>query len=570
MNRWIKRSRSPKSPKGQRPEPGRFSAGRSQVPASDQFDNNNAIERLGPGEAYANRSKEPVSEQYDNDTAKERHESGRHRDSKGKESEPVDNDDAETDSNWLSKIAEALQPALKTEDFSAQSHGREDRSIPREFAEVRLLVQRYTFLVQKVSSEREQRRELESQNNILHEGLQKARQDTRAAGDTIIQQQADHQHKLDEVLRNHNRILEDEYEKHQEQKTTIENWYAAYQRLENELQRVQQEKEQLDEQYQQGHWKLQEMQDYHEVTIEQINSKHKTELEVRENKRRLENEQMHKDHLLEIERLADANRAKIEFIQDNHDTTIQDLEEEHAAEVEKLQKEQASRTQRLQKDWDEKASRYEADMKQAKKDYEFSEAKKKQMLSEAIAKLEAEKLLLRKDFEEQKSRLDNINRDAMEQFEKDQLEFAEQFKAREVKLIKTHAQEIDRLKRDIQSRNKAFVSRDNFTPVTDGGLKATFFDLVREVDNLSRLKWAFNNSPWTDDFLNQVTDSPKRLQKQILQDTIWELFFENIFCSPFRVFGTEGNILETQWNDEFGKCKSILHGYIANSAKPYI
>lgn len=137
-------------------------------------------------------------------------------------------------------------------------------------------------------------------------------------------------------------------------------------------------------------------------------------------------------------------------------------------------------------------------------------------------------------------------------------ELKEQFEVHESKLKQEHDQQRELLRRSIQSRNRALIARENFSPITDGELKSMFSDLVRKVDALARLKWTLNRSPWTDELQSRMSDTPKRLQKQILQDTIWNVLFQNVFCSPFRVFGEEGRVLESQWNKVFGKGKVVL------------
>jgi hypothetical protein len=137
-------------------------------------------------------------------------------------------------------------------------------------------------------------------------------------------------------------------------------------------------------------------------------------------------------------------------------------------------------------------------------------------------------------------------------------ELKEQFEVHKSKLKQEHNQQQELLQRSIQSRNRALIAREKFSPITDGELKSMFSDLVRKVDALARLKWTLNRSPWTDELQSQMSDTPKRLQKQILQDTIWNALFQTVFCSPFRVFGEEGRVLESQWNKAFGKVKVAL------------
>lgn len=110
----------------------------------------------------------------------------------------------------------------------------------------------------------------------------------------------------------------------------------------------------------------------------------------------------------------------------------------------------------------------------------------------------------------------------------------------------------DSLKKDIHSRNKALVSRETFAGVTDTDLKNMFTELAYQIDALARMRWSFNRSAWTDELQSHMSDAPKRLRKLILRDTIWNLLFENLFYSPFRMLGDEGERLETQWAKDFG------------------
>jgi hypothetical protein len=110
-----------------------------------------------------------------------------------------------------------------------------------------------------------------------------------------------------------------------------------------------------------------------------------------------------------------------------------------------------------------------------------------------------------------------------------------------------------RLKRDIEALNGALVAREHFKPLSDHDLKSLFSDLVIDIDHVARLGWKYNQTAWTEELLAQVAKNPRRIKKNILQESIWIALYENIFCSPFRVFGEEGRSLETQWNVAFGR-----------------
>lgn len=150
----------------------------------------------------------------------------------------------------------------------------------------------------------------------------------------------------------------------------------------------------------------------------------------------------------------------------------------------------------------------------------------------------------------------HLEEDLLKQEEQFNMEF-EQLKQTHQKeqkrLLELHEKNQTFLKKEIQSRNKALVARDAMSQLTDGELKSMFNTLVHEVDVLARLKWTLNRSAWTEQLQTQLSSSPKKLQRHILQDTIWTILFDTVFCSPFRILGAEGSSLEQQWVETFGK-----------------
>ena len=43
-----------------------------------------------------------------------------------------------------------------------------------------------------------------------------------------------------------------------------------------------------------------------------------------------------------------------------------------------------------------------------------------------------------------------------------------------------------------------------------------------------------------------------------MQNTLWVILYEMIFCTPFRVFGEEGVKLDMQWLDKYGQGKLLI------------
>ena len=82
--------------------------------------------------------------------------------------------------------------------------------------------------------------------------------------------------------------------------------------------------------------------------------------------------------------------------------------------------------------------------------------------------------------------------------------------------------------------------------------KHNFLEVVQMVDTLGRLVWKPNQKVWNDEKLRQLgkNQNQRVLKKSILQDLIWKIMLKHIFCSPFRVFGNEGEKLEKEWREQ--------------------
>jgi ribosomal protein S17E len=125
------------------------------------------------------------------------------------------------------------------------------------------------------------------------------------------------------------------------------------------------------------------------------------------------------------------------------------------------------------------------------------------------------------------------------------------FKTMKAQLEEAHAAETKRLRRDIEAYSEDLLTRDDFKPMMDNEIKGRFLDLAQEIDTLARLEWKPNQKEWTNQILRRLSGNQRLLKKQILQDSVWVILHENIFSSPFKVFGEEGQRLESQWNDKY-------------------
>ncbi|PMD58583.1 uncharacterized protein K444DRAFT_413399 [Hyaloscypha bicolor E] len=114
---------------------------------------------------------------------------------------------------------------------------------------------------------------------------------------------------------------------------------------------------------------------------------------------------------------------------------------------------------------------------------------------------------------------------------------------------------------EIEAYCEALLTRDKFTPIPDPEITSRFVALTQEVHALSLLEWKADRKKWSTQVLHQLSDNERSLKQQILKDIIWRALQEYIFCSPFRILGEEGKVLEKQWNDACGQDPRFDNGF---------
>jgi hypothetical protein len=122
-----------------------------------------------------------------------------------------------------------------------------------------------------------------------------------------------------------------------------------------------------------------------------------------------------------------------------------------------------------------------------------------------------------------------------------------------------HQNVISRLSREIQVRDDAIFRRDRFTGMSDDILEGGFEDLVISVNEICHQnEWLSNGPVLAVQATLQTAENSSRLCSLVLRDRIWWLLYDNIFCSPFRIFGDSGRQLEKDWQAVFGQGKLLF------------
>lgn len=139
----------------------------------------------------------------------------------------------------------------------------------------------------------------------------------------------------------------------------------------------------------------------------------------------------------------------------------------------------------------------------------------------------------------------------------------EKYSIQESNLKKEQKLREHRLKSDITSLNRTLMARASFEPPANDVLMAPFRDFLVDMGQLvpilSKL-WIPQQEGWTDELLARLAPRNQQLsiRRQVIQDSVWRILNENIFCSPFRVFGEEGKMLEVEWKQSFPESESPL------------
>ncbi|KIW08012.1 uncharacterized protein PV09_00958 [Verruconis gallopava] len=118
-------------------------------------------------------------------------------------------------------------------------------------------------------------------------------------------------------------------------------------------------------------------------------------------------------------------------------------------------------------------------------------------------------------------------------------------------LIKSNEKAKKKFESEVMAMQRAVYARDNFTPVSDRELGENFESLSHDIKHLAMRTWKSDQRIWSHEIVKRVASHPILMRRELLQDSIWWILYEMIFCSPFRIFGEEGRLLEKQWSDSF-------------------
>src|SRR5436190_2230722 len=117
------------------------------------------------------------------------------------------------------------------------------------------------------------------------------------------------------------------------------------------------------------------------------------------------------------------------------------------------------------------------------------------------------------------------------------------------------------LRNDVEALKGALVKRDRFKGMSDHEIAVLFQNLASDIDCIARVQWDNRQEsswPFPDRMLSN-SENKRRTKQHIIQNTMWVILYERIFCTPFRMLGNRGKLLELDWIAKYGQGEHLVN-----------
>ncbi|KAF2168395.1 hypothetical protein M409DRAFT_21146 [Zasmidium cellare ATCC 36951] len=278
---------------------------------------------------------------------------------------------------------------------------------------------------------------------------------------------------------------------------------------------------------------------------------------------RREISELQSEHLQTIKRLEDErDKASRKFQQtiEEERTKSQRLAAKHATELQSIgrkhSEELATQQRRFERDIDDITAKHTAETQGLKRDYDVTRTR----LEKEVQSLKNSLVVLETTAEEEKQNLAAMHDAALgslrTQFVNDKNQLEREYQDREGRL----ASQIEELNAALLTRDDEIYTAKILTisaipQKSDEKLRGSFSEIVKAVDDLSRLAWRHDQRAFSEADLARLRgqSSDRLLRKAILQDLVWSCLYDFLFASPFRMLGEEGLQLEKEWANQGGQ-----------------
>lgn len=138
------------------------------------------------------------------------------------------------------------------------------------------------------------------------------------------------------------------------------------------------------------------------------------------------------------------------------------------------------------------------------------------------------------------------------------------YKDRIGKLLDSHEVRLANHNPGLRATNEqlknALVERDHFKVISDREVANVFQDISSYVEEFAGEPWdrsLKNTWPFPSVAFEEL-ENDRRTRTHLIQNTLWVILYEMIFCTPFRVLGEEGEKLDMQWLEKYSQGKLLI------------
>lgn len=242
----------------------------------------------------------------------------------------------------------------------------------------------------------------------------------------------------------------------------------------------------------------------------------KKDEELAELHRNLKAQQVEQEQKASVER--QELRKHIAAMQSKTDALLADVASQHKNELSRLEEEK-----------DRELSALHSKMK----------ASMRRQVAQIIAEKEDERQKRERDLAEMKSKHDDQVRSIQSRF------------SRQLSVIKhKHKEEVrirdDALVSSIREEAPTYTAKENS--------RQSFESLSSEIDYLCRRDWTRNGTVLTENIIG-MSKHARKTKLAFLKNMVWNVLYDAIFATPFRMLGREGIAWEKEWAREFNPSK---------------
>jgi hypothetical protein len=337
-----------------------------------------------------------------------------------------------------------------------------------------------------------------------------------------------------------------------ELKTTIENNNRQIQQLRSEMAVWARDHEEEISQLKKGHEEeliikrsafgndLARRDREHTANTSRMETEQRTKMRAKEEEVRRAREGLHAQLKITEEQLAQAEEAKNK-------------------EIERIRKENAAEKTRIGTEYQDKVLKKEEEVRGVREELHTQVRITEEQVDQAVEARDKEIERMRKEHKYMiTAKAEEIEK-IRKVHEAEIVTVIEAHASDKAKMEEEHARDKIHLRKDVEDLKGALVKREHSKAMSDREAAQLFQDIGEEIDSFARVQWDEKYKltwPFPEKSI-QKSENIRRTKQYIIQNTLWIILYEKIFCTPFRVLGDEGKSLEDQWVEEFGRGKLL-------------